>query len=184
MNAALLSRRDFLITSTAAVGGGVAISILGCDAAERTPLAGVGAVEVGPWLTIAPDDSVVLRVPLPESGNSANSFAASLIVEELQCDWNRVSVEPPSLNRDVREHDVYAMVAGKTSAWSGRSTREGTMRLLQQLGASARERLKSAAAKQWRVPVTEIETRVRCSHPCPFESVRCASVKLRPPRLP
>ena len=70
-----------------------------------------------------------------------------------------MSLEPPSLNRDVREHDLYAMVSGKTSAWYGRSTTENTMRLLQQIGASAREQLKAAAAKQWRVSVAEIQTR-------------------------
>jgi len=155
MNAALISRRDFLIT-TAIVGGGLAISMIPGDASAAPSK---GPSEVGPWLTIAPDDSVVLRVPNPESGNGITTFLASLIVEELQCDWNRVRLEAPSLNRDARENFPYAMVEGETSPWSGRSTTDKTLRQLQQIGASARERLRMAAANQWRVPVSEVEAR-------------------------
>ena len=73
MNAAVISRRDFLI-STALVSGGLAVSYL-APAAGST---GTGPAEIGPWLTIAPDDRVVLRIPNPESGNSAGTFAAML----------------------------------------------------------------------------------------------------------
>jgi isoquinoline 1-oxidoreductase beta subunit len=156
MNAALISRREFLI-STAAVGGGMAIFMVPSDAPAAA--AGRGPVEIGPWLTIAPDDRVVLRIPLPESGNGVSTFAAQLVAEELQCDWKMVIVETPSLNRDVREDDLYALVNGTVSAWSGRSTTEKTLRQLQQIGASARERLKVAAAKRWNVPVVEVEAR-------------------------
>ena len=42
--------------------------------------------------------------------------------------------------------------------FSGRSTTEARLQLGLQVGASARERLKAAAAQQWKVPVAEIET--------------------------
>lgn len=155
MNAALVSRRDFLIT-TALVGGGLAISMVpGSSGAASAS----GPTEVGPWLTIAPDDRVVLRVPNPECGNGVSTFLASLIAEELRCDWQRVRLETPSLNRDVRENYPYAMVEGDTSPWAGRSTTDKTMRQLQQIGASARERLRAAAAARWRVPVAEVDAR-------------------------
>jgi isoquinoline 1-oxidoreductase beta subunit len=157
MNAAIISRREFLI-STAAVGGGLAISML-TSAASAGTAAATGPAEVGPWLIIGPDDSVVLRVPNPESGNGVSTFAASLIAEELQCDWKKVSIEAPSLNRDVRENNLYALVNGTASAWAGRSTTEKTMRQLQQIGASARERLRTAAARQWNAPLVEVEAR-------------------------
>jgi isoquinoline 1-oxidoreductase subunit beta len=158
MNAVLMNRREFLIT-TAVVGGGLAISLVAGDAQANAARTAGGPAEIGPWLTIAPDDSVLLRVPNPESGNGVATFAASLMAEELQCAWKHVRIEAPSLNRDVREKDAYALVAGTTSAWSGRSTTEKTMGQLQQIGASARERLKAAAARQWRVPVAEVEAR-------------------------
>src|SRR5690606_41139185 len=44
-------------------------------------------------------------------------------------------------------------------SFAGRSTKDTLMRLLQQVGASARERLKVAAAERWNVPVSEVEAR-------------------------
>jgi len=160
-----LNRRDFLIR-TAAVGGGLAISIVLQGRSEATPgkRTSVGnpvnaSVEVGPWLTIAADDSVLVRVPIPESGNGAMTQAAMFVAEELQCDWSKTRAECISLNRDVRENDLYAGVEGTVSTFAGRSMKPATMGLLLQIGASARERLKSAAAQRWGVPTTEIEAR-------------------------
>ena len=158
MNAALMNRRDFVIGASV-IGGGMGVGIFVWDDPSAAPSAGAGPVEVGPWLTIAPDDGVLLRVPIPESGNSVTTFAAMLIAEELQCEFERVRVEPPSLNRDAREQNVYDIVSGTTNAWSGRSTTEKTLRLLQQIGASARERLKTATAERWRVPIAEVQAR-------------------------
>lgn len=157
MKAVTLGRREFLI-SAAVVGGGMAISLSACGSAdgERAGTASAVPSEVGPWMTIAADGSVVLRAPIPESGNGVNTFAAMAIAEELECDWSRVSVEAPSLNRDVREKNVYAIVNGTTNVWSGRSTTDQNRRQLQQIGASARERLRRAAADRWRVPLEEV----------------------------
>lgn len=155
-----LSRREFLIT-TAAVGGGMAISLALGDVAaaaiDHPALKNV--VEIGPWLTIAADDDVLVRVPTPESGNGAMTQAAMYVAEELQCELSKLRAECISLNRDARENDVYAAVKGTVSSFAGRSTHPETMRLLLQIGASARERLKSAAAQRWGVPAAEIEAR-------------------------
>lgn len=152
-----LSRRDFLITSTV-VGGGLALSVAFNRTASAMPGQGSGTgAEVGPWLTIAPDDSVTLRVPCPETGNGAMTLAALLIAEELRCDWNKTRVEIISLNRDARDNNVYGAVDGKTSSFGGRSTTEKLVALLQRIGATAREQLKLAAAARWNVPADEIE---------------------------
>lgn len=149
-----LSRREFLIT-TAVMGGGMAIS-LSAFTRDRGEAAAAGSSEVGPWMSLGTDGSVLLRAPIPECGNGANTFAAMAIAEELECDWKAVRVEGPSLNRDVREKHVYAILNGTTNVWAGRSTTNGTLRQLQQIGASARERLRLAAASRWQVPVDQI----------------------------
>jgi hypothetical protein len=60
-----ISRREFVI-ATSIVGGGMSICLLEADAAQtheptsretRTP-----AVELSPWITISPDDTVLMRV--------------------------------------------------------------------------------------------------------------------------
>lgn len=154
-----LTRRDFLVT-TALVGGSFAISIAvpgGIASARSKRLETNAPVEVGPWMTIAPDDSVLLRVPVLESGNGAMTTAARIVAEELQCDYRKIATECVSLNRDAREKDVYAVLNGTVFAFAGRSTQPALMRSLQQIGASARERLKLAAAREWNVPVSQID---------------------------
>ncbi len=47
-------------------------------------------------------------------------------------------------------------VTGPIGYFSGRSTSAERMKLFLQVGASARERLKAAAAARWKVPVAEV----------------------------
>lgn len=148
-----LTRRGFLI-STAMVGGGLSLwmltkhaNALGSDAAPS---------ELDPWLSIGADDTVTLRLPLPESGNGASTLAAMSVVEELHCDWSKVRIESISLNREARAGNLDAAVKDLVSTFAGRSTNTPTMHRMQQLGASARERLKAAAAKRWSVAPSEV----------------------------
>jgi isoquinoline 1-oxidoreductase beta subunit len=160
-----ISRREFVI-ATAAVGGGMSISILGLGAEvahiQREPwphATARGAVELSPWIVISPDDTVLVRVSSPESGNGALTQLAMTIAEELHCDWNRVRTEYICTNRDFRESHVYSSVGGIAATFAGRSTLPERMKLLLQVGASARERLKTAAAERWKVSVSEIEAK-------------------------
>jgi isoquinoline 1-oxidoreductase beta subunit len=161
-----ISRRELLVT-TAAVGGGMAISILlpaGVDAAhmDREPWTkglAKGAHELTPWISILPDDSVIIRTSMPETGNGVMTQGAMTITEELHCDWSKVRVECASMNRDARENKVYSTVGGVVATFGGRSTTPEKLTLLLQVGASARERLIAAAAQRWGVPAPEIQAR-------------------------
>jgi isoquinoline 1-oxidoreductase beta subunit len=75
----------------------------------------------------------------------------------LHCDWRKVRAEFISAWRDYRENKVYSSVGDIGATFAGRSTLPDRMKLLLQVGASARERLKAAAAQTWNVPVAEIE---------------------------
>lgn len=152
----LLNRRTFLI-STAVAGGGLTLAILWPRAGDKS--APAEPAEVSAWLTIDADDNVLLRVPFHECGNGAMTMAALLMAEELRADWNKVRAEPIELNRDAREAGVYKAIDGKFSTFSGRSTSPDHMRTMRQAGASARERLKAAAAREWGVPVEQVEAR-------------------------
>jgi isoquinoline 1-oxidoreductase subunit beta len=152
-----LNRRAFLIT-TAAVGGGLALAVW-LPRGGKQPGARGESAEVGPWLTIDPDDNVLLRVPFHECGNGAMTMAALLMAEELRADWNKVRAEPIELNRDAREGGVYKAIDGAFSTFSGRSTSPGVMTSMRQAGASARERLRMAAAQHWNVPLEQVEAR-------------------------
>lgn len=155
-----LTRREFLITS-AVVSGGLALSVALNRTANAMPRQrSASDTEIGPWLTIAPDDTVSIRVPCPETGNGAMTMTAMFIAEELRCDWNKTRVEFISLNRDARENKIYGAVdKSNVFTFGGRSTVPKLVTLLQQVGATAREQLKHAAAARWGVPVSEIEAR-------------------------
>ena len=69
-----------------------------------------------------------------------------IVTEELQCDWSKVRVEYASANRSVRENKVY----GDMSSYGSHSVKLSREKM-QQVGASARERLIAAAAARWGV---------------------------------
>src|SRR5579872_1396859 len=158
-----IDRRQFLI-GVSAVGGGMALGIMptrDSDAASADPVPWIenraaGTVEFTPWIAIAPDDTVTIQIATPEIGNGTMTQCAANVVEELQCDWSKVRTEFAPVARDYRENAVYSTIQGPTAYFSGRSTHTERMNLLLQVGASARERLKAAAAAEWRAPVSEI----------------------------
>src|ERR1022692_2723042 len=110
--------------------------------------------EVNAWVVIEPDDSVTLRCPMAEMGQGTGSGLPMLLAEELECRWDNVKVEFASVNRNIRENNVYrdmltAGSRGIRTSWP----------YVQQAGASARARLVAAAAAQWKVPAAQCEAR-------------------------
>jgi isoquinoline 1-oxidoreductase beta subunit len=158
-----MDRRQFLVT-TAVIGGGMALWLHGCaqpveaSAAQRVnpqpwlPPA-EGGIEINPWIVIGEDDRVLIRVNQSEVGQGVLTSNPMMICEELECDWSNVQAVFADPNRHVRENNAYRRLYTAASS-SVRLGRE----LYQQAGASARERLKAAAADVWGVPVDEIVT--------------------------
>lgn len=158
-----INRRNFLITA-AAVGGGMTIGMVvaGSDAAVPTSQAGPwgqpnAGTEFTPWVSIKPDNTVLVRVATPEIGNGVMTQAAMTIAEELQCDWSKIQVEFAPPLRNFKEGGVYSKAGGGLAYFAGRSTSDARMKLALQVGASARERLKAAAAAEWKVAVADVE---------------------------
>src|SRR5215475_3131796 len=83
-------------------------------------------------------------------GQGSMTALPMIITEELQCDWSKVRVEYASPNRNIRESKVY----GDMFSHGSLSVRASQKRM-QQVGASARERLIAAAAARWNVPASE-----------------------------
>jgi isoquinoline 1-oxidoreductase beta subunit len=157
-----IDRRQFVL-STLAAGGVLVVGLhehaLGAELQaipwdrDNPP----GSSEFTPWLSIAPDDTVIVRVTTPDIGNGVVTQAAAFVMEELGTSWDKIRPEYASTNRDYRDGHVYSQVAGITGYFSGRSTGPDRMKTYMQVAASARERLKAAAAAQWGVKTAEIE---------------------------
>jgi len=155
--ASTVNRRDFILTAVSVAGG----LIIGIGAAPRSARAAAiserpwndseyAPHEIDAWIAIDPDDSVLIRYQRSEMGQGSMTALPMMIAEELQCDWSKVRIEYASSNRSVREKRVY----GNMYSHGSMSVRE-SQKMVQQVGASARERLIAAAAARWRAPATE-----------------------------
>ena len=150
-----LSRRSFITTAVTAAGG-FALGI--GESAEAATLSvrpwGDEAArypgEINAWVVINPDDSVIIRYGRAEMGQGSFTALPQILTEELECDWAFVKPEYASANRNLRDNKVY----GSLSTGGSRAVRE-TGQMVQQAGASARERLIAAAAKRWNVPAQD-----------------------------
>ena len=152
-----MTRRHF-VCATASAAGGLAISV------ALAPLANAANIgpqawgedsapnEINAFLAIDPDGGILIRSPHNEMGQGAITALPMIVAEELQCDWSKVRVEYASPSRNLREHGVY----GDMVTAGSRGVRT-SWQMLQQAGASARERLIAAAAQRWNAPAGECE---------------------------
>jgi isoquinoline 1-oxidoreductase subunit beta len=157
MNDLTLSRRHF-VTAALTAAGGLALGVGLRDPAEAASLAvrpwseegKRHPGEINAWVVIEPDDTVIIRYGRAEMGQGSFTALPQILAEELECDWAFVKPEYASANRNVVDNKVY----GSLSTGGSRAVRE-TGVIVQQAGASARERLIAAAAKRWNVPASE-----------------------------
>lgn len=159
MDTISLDRRRFLVTTTVAAGG-MALALSPAEGAVPVAPSGPWGPDVAkgneftPWIEIAADDTVTIRVPNPESGNGTMTQIAMNVAEELGCSWSHIRVENASVHRDYVENHVYTKAS--LPFFSGHGTDKERMAYTMQLGASARERLKAAAAARWKVPISQV----------------------------
>jgi isoquinoline 1-oxidoreductase beta subunit len=156
--ASTFSRRHFILTATTAAGG----FMIGIGAAPRPAQAaivsqqpwsddnGYAPNDIDAWIAIDPDDSILIRYQRSEMGQGSMTALPMIITEELQCDWSKVRIEYASANRSIREDRIY----GDMFSHGSMSVRQ-SQKKMQQVGASARERLIAAAAARWNVPALE-----------------------------
>src|SRR5207302_6286662 len=155
--AATFSRRHFILTAASAAGG----MLVGIGAAPDNALAATiskqpwndndrALHDLDAWIAIDPNDSILIRYQRSEMGQGSMTALPMIIAEELQCDWSKVRIEYASSTRSVRENRVY----GDMFSHGSMSVRQ-SQKKMQQVGASARERLIAAAAARWKVTASE-----------------------------
>src|SRR5271163_3406922 len=156
-DASTLSRRHFILTAASAAGGLMIGIVVAPDGARAATIStqpwndnDYARHEIDAWIAIDPDDSILIRYQRSEMGQGSMTALPMIITEELQCDWSKVRIEYASANRSVREHRVY----GDMYSHGSMSVRE-SQKKMQQVGASARERIIAAAAARWKVSASE-----------------------------
>jgi isoquinoline 1-oxidoreductase beta subunit len=143
------SRRRFMVDSAAIAGGGLALGFHFPALAEK---ASPGS-EVNAWVVIKPDNSTVVRVARSEMGQGTITGLAQLVAEELECDWQKVSVEQITAGQNLARKRVW----GEMSTGGSRGIRT-SHDYVRRGGAAARLMLVQAAARQWDVPASQLTT--------------------------
>src|ERR1700680_3501450 len=144
-----MNRRSF-VAGTAAVGGGLALGLDFLPAGPKIVRAADGSPEIGVWVVIRPDDTVVVRIARSEMGQGSLTGLAQLVAEELECDWSKVTTEYPTPGQSVARKRAW----GDFSTGGSRGIR-ASADYVRKGGATARVMLIQAAANEWKVPASE-----------------------------
>ena len=127
----------------------------------------------------------MIRVARSEMGQGSLTGLAQLVVEELECDWHKVSTEFASPNEHIKRKRIWGSMSTGGSAGI-RTSQE----YLRKSGAAAREMLMSAAATEWSVPVAECKvangviTHTKSKRRMTYGKVAAAAGKLEAPKEP
>jgi isoquinoline 1-oxidoreductase beta subunit len=147
------NRRQFLKTS-ATVGGGLLISFFIPASAKRFAgkLPADSLFVPNAYLNIAPDNTIKIILAHSEMGQGVWTTLPMLIAEELDCDWDKISVEHAPPGKPYL-HTVYGiqMTGGSTTTWS-------EFDRYRNAGATARALLVEAAAKKFNVAPSACRT--------------------------
>jgi isoquinoline 1-oxidoreductase subunit beta len=145
-----VDRRSF-IKLVGLAGGGFALAFhVGGKSVALANSAAASSHAFSPnaYVRIASNGSILIYNKSPEIGQGLKTAFPLIIAEELDADWARVQVEQSPIN---------AALYGVQSAGGSRSI-PSNWDTLRRAGASARAMLVAAAAKEWRVPVSECTT--------------------------
>jgi isoquinoline 1-oxidoreductase beta subunit len=155
-----LSRRSFIQASVAA-GGGLMLGFhmpqaMAATISPRTQsITTAVGTEINAWVVIDRDGTVTLRIPHTEMGQGGLTSVTMLIAEELNVDWSKIKTEWADANRHLRNNKEY-----KVMSTHGSQLVRFQHPHLMGAGASARERLRQAAAEAWGVERSQVEAKL------------------------
>src|SRR6185436_18424285 len=100
------------------------------------------------YITINPDNTFTIVAQNPETGQGIKTALPQLIADELDVDWNQVTIK----QADYDNTKYISQTEGGSRAIPTHYTR------MRQAGAGGRALMLAAAAQQWIVPVSELTT--------------------------
>ncbi|WP_299047998.1 molybdopterin cofactor-binding domain-containing protein [uncultured Polaribacter sp.] len=142
------SRRNFLKTSVLASGGMlIGFNFLtACKADAKMPVAieNLNFNDFNAYIKISDEGYVTIFSPNPEIGQGVKTSMPMIIAEELDVEWNKVSVVQGNLDTKNFTRQVAGGSQSIRSSWT----------VLRQTGATAKQMLINAAALKWNVDAT------------------------------
>lgn len=165
-----LSRRGFV--------GAVAGTLLLSTSVSAQDRRGA-AVGFGVWLSIAPDDMIIIQLSQSEMGQGISTTLPVALADELGANWSQVRTEWSPFDPAYRHPQYGWMFTGNSESTS---TFYPVMRTV---GAAAREMLAEAAAARLRTAPTALEIRNGVIRdPSSGRSLRFGEVAADAARLP
>ncbi|OLD94456.1 MAG: hypothetical protein AUG80_18670, partial [Candidatus Rokubacteria bacterium 13_1_20CM_4_68_9] len=105
------------------------------------------------WLKIDRDGIVTITNSVPEMGQGSMTTMPMIVADELDADWGKIKVEQAPANPAL-----YANPVTKTQSYGGSRGVRDHLEMWRKAGAAARTMLKQAAAQEWGVPESEVDT--------------------------
>ncbi|MDB5012377.1 MAG: isoquinoline 1-oxidoreductase [Daejeonella sp.] len=145
------NRRDFL-RMTATAGGGLVLGFnwFSNALAETPTILNQSAIAAGDlsfnsFLSISSNNVITIFSPNPELGQNIMTSFPMIVAEELDADWTKVKVLQAALDTTKFDRQLTGGSGAVPHSW----------KKLRTAGATARQMLIQAGAKQWNVPAEE-----------------------------
>jgi isoquinoline 1-oxidoreductase beta subunit len=147
-----MERREFV--HLLGTGGLVlVVSLSGCrrlsDSLRGAPKVATTSVTPAAYLRLDDTGTVTVICHRSEMGQGIRTSVAMIVADELDAEWSRVKVE-----QALGDEETY----GSQNTDGSRSIRD-FYSALREAGATGRALLEAAAAKQWNVPLSEVQAR-------------------------
>jgi isoquinoline 1-oxidoreductase beta subunit len=146
-----LQRRRLLVAGLS-ITGGLVLGVPLLRAAGETAAAPSGG-QLGFFIEIRPDNTVVIGCAQPEIGQGVRTALPMLVAEELEMDWDRVTASQMPL-AIIKTSDGFTWQYGGQGA-GGSTSITDNWTYLREVGARARLMLTEAAAQRWSVPAAQ-----------------------------
>ncbi len=146
------TRRDFLRVTGLAGGAlllGTWLDVGGIGAADAMPATdAAGEFVPNAFIRITPTGAITIMAKNPEVGQGIKTMLPMLVAEELDVDWQQITVEQAMSDESKYGRQVAGGSTSTPTNWEP----------LRRAGAAGRQMLVAAAARQWGVPAAELTT--------------------------
>lgn len=186
---AAVTRRDFVISATAAAGGLLVACKTRSGASTRDLASNVQSMVAirfpNAWVAIRPDGKIAFTLDKVEMGQGTMTTLASIVADEVEVDLDQIVVQfaPPDL--------IYINNGFFVQVTGGSNSISSTWQPLRLAAAATREMLIQGGAQKMRVPANDCKAeRGRIIHTSTGNSVGYGEIaaetarNIRPPRVP
>ena len=147
-----LDRRGFLRLS-AGTGAGLVIGayIPASAVAAETAAKGSAPAVFNPFVTITPDNKVIVLSKHLDKGQGTATGLATLVADELDADWAQMVADFAPANTALYKNTFFGV-----QGTGGSTAMANSFEQYRQAGAAARQMLVEAAAKSWKTDAAKI----------------------------